>query len=65
LELLSTSNKAMKPDVNFKSDTEWTALHYACLNGNHELVSLLIYEEADIEAETSSLLTPLMIACQK
>lgn len=41
----------------------WTALHYASLNGNIQLVNIFLYKGVDVDAETSSKLTPLMIAC--
>ena len=51
--------------INFKGNNDWCSLHYASLNGNLKLVDLLLYNEAIIDAKTSSKLTPLMIACQK
>jgi ankyrin repeat protein len=51
--------------INYKGSNDWCPLHYASLNGNTKLVDLLLVNEAQIDAETSSKLTPLMIACQK
>lgn len=51
--------------INFRGNNDWCCLHYASLNGNTKLVDLLLCNEAIIDAETSSKLTPLMIACQK
>lgn len=51
--------------INFQGNNDWSCLHYASLNGNMKLVDLLLSNEAIIDAETSSKLTPLMITCQK
>lgn len=51
--------------MKFKGNNDWSCLHYASLNGNIKLVELLLSNEAIIDAETSSKLTPLMISCQK
>ena len=51
--------------INYKGSNDWCPLHYASLNGNVKLVDLLLVNETEIDAETSSKLTSLMIACQK
>lgn len=52
-------------NINCKGDNDWTPLHYAALNGNTKILNLLLANEVIIDSETSSKLTPLMIACQK
>ena len=63
--LLDKKKGDLKADVNSKGDNDWTSLHFACLNGNTQLVSLLLFNEANIDAETTLKFTPLIIACQK
>jgi FOG: Ankyrin repeat len=64
-KLLDKKKGDLKADVNTKGDNDWTPLHFACLNGNQELVNLLLYNEANIDAETTLKFTPLIIASQK
>ncbi|MEA5098260.1 MAG: ankyrin repeat domain-containing protein [Burkholderiaceae bacterium] len=42
----------------------WTALHYAAAKGNNEIVQLLLDQQAEIDAESPSQITPLMMAAQ-
>ncbi|WP_395004693.1 ankyrin repeat domain-containing protein [Undibacterium sp.] len=43
----------------------WTALHYATVVGNFEIVTMLIERHADINAETPNKTTPLMLAARR
>lgn len=52
-------------NINCKGDNDWTPLHYAALNGNVKILNFLLSNDAIIDSETSSKLTPLMIASQK
>jgi ankyrin repeat protein len=65
IKLLDKKKGDLKADANSKGDNDWTPLHFACLNGNKELVNLLLYNEANIDAETTLKFTPLIIASQK
>jgi ankyrin repeat protein len=65
IKLLDKKKGDLRADVNTKGDNDWTPLHFACLNGNYELSNLLIYNEANIDAETTLKFTPIIIAAQK
>lgn len=43
----------------------WTALHYATVVGNLEIVTMLIERHADINAETPNKTSPLMLAARR
>lgn len=64
-QLLNVNKRDLKADVNYKGENGWTPFHFACLNGNNELVNLLLYHEADIDAHTALKFTSLHIAAQK
>lgn len=64
-QLLDQSLGEARPDVNYKGENGWTPLHFACLNGNIELVNVFLFEQADIESETSLKHTSLHVAAQK
>ena len=49
-------------DVNAKDKINCTALHYASYNGNVDIVSMLLEEDADPNAVGDFLVTPLHIA---
>jgi ankyrin repeat protein len=67
LDLINPEMGELKADVNacFTTDNEWTALHFACWNGNFKFVNLLIYNESNIDAEAKSSVTPTMVACRR
>mmetsp|Transcript_16589 Transcript_16589/g.14432 ORF Transcript_16589/g.14432 Transcript_16589/m.14432 type:complete len:97 (+) Transcript_16589:460-750(+) len=65
MKLLDKKRGDLRADVNTKGDNDWTPLHFACLNGNIDLINLLLYNEANIDAETTLKFTPLIIASQK
>ena len=50
VELLDKKKGDFRADINSKGDNEWTALHFACFNGNIKLVSFLLYNESMIDA---------------
>ena len=64
-DLVDKKRGDLRADVNHKGENDWTPLHFCCLTGNVLLVELLIFNEANIEAETTLKFTPLIIACQK
>jgi ankyrin repeat protein len=43
----------------------WTALHYAAVVGNHQIMMLLLEQHAYIDAETPNKTTPLMLAARR
>jgi ankyrin repeat protein len=43
----------------------WTAIHYACSNGNMELIKFLIKNGADVKAKTANGKTPLSLIGSK
>ncbi|EAX94989.1 sex-determining protein, putative [Trichomonas vaginalis G3] len=49
-------------DVNKKDDRQITALHWASLSNNVEILDLLISHGADLEAKDKSGHTPLLLA---
>jgi ankyrin repeat protein len=55
--LLSEKAKVDETD-NFK----WTALHHTVLTGNSEIVKMLINNGANVNAQSTSCTTPIMIA---
>ena len=63
--LLDKNKGDLRGDVNCRGDNGWTPFHFACLNGNIDLVNLFLYNEADIDTETTLKYTPLHIAAQK
>jgi ankyrin repeat protein len=65
LDLVEKNKVNKLLNVNYRGENDWTAIHYSALNGNHKILNLLLYNDAIIDNETSSKLTPLMIACQK
>lgn len=64
-QLLDKSKGDLKADVNYKGENGWTPLHFACLNGNIDLVNLLLYNGAHTDAETTLKYTVLHLAAQK
>jgi len=65
IELLDKKRIGFKPDVNFKGENDWTALHYAAYNGNLKMINLLLYQEAIIDNINVMKQTPLIIATQR
>ena len=49
MKLIENKNDEIKADIHAKGDNYWTALHFACFNGNSEFVSFLLYHEAEID----------------
>ena len=47
------------------NQTGWTALHYAAVVGNHQIMTLLLEHHAYIDAETPNKTTPLMLAARR
>ena len=65
IELLDKKRVGLKPDVNFKGENDWTALHYAAYNGSLKMTNLLLYQEAIIDYINVMKQTPLIIASQR
>ena len=65
LEILEKNKGGKLLNINYRGENDWSSIHYAVLNGNHKILKLLLYNDAIIDSETSSKLTPLMMACQK
>lgn len=56
----------MKADINVKNEeTGFNSLHYAVLNNNIPLISMLIKHGININDQSKSHYTPLIIACDK
>ena len=55
----------LKPEINNRDGNSWTALHYACLNGNYNIVLCLLKNEANIELTNDLKQTPLIVATLK
>jgi len=64
-KLLDKKRGDLKADVNCKGENSWTPLHFACLSGNYELVKLILFHQANLDAETTLKFTPLHVAAQK
>ena len=46
------------------TDEGWTALHYASIRGNENIITSLLKNGADVESRTSGYLTPLYLAAE-
>ena len=51
-----------KVDIDARDRTRQTPLHVACVNGDEDLCSLLLYNGADIRAKSVDCKTPLHMA---
>ena len=60
IELLHIENI----DINYKDEIGWSALHYACDEGNLKIVDILIKANADINAKSNDKRTPLHLAAK-
>ncbi len=47
------------------NQTGWTALHYAAAAGDDEIVNILLARQADLNARSPDLITPLMFAARE
>ena len=52
LDLLEKILHYPKPDLNFKDENGFTALHYACDEGNFKIVDILIKSNCDVNSKT-------------
>lgn len=50
-------------NVNYRSENEWTPLHFAVWIGNIKIVNLLMLGKASVNSKARNNLTPLMVAC--
>lgn len=46
MAVLDKKKGDLKADVNTKGENDWTALHYACFNGNSQMVNFILFNEA-------------------
>ena len=58
LEILNNS----KLNINYKNENGWTALHYACDEGNLKIVEILIKSHIDVNLKNNDKKTPLHIS---
>jgi hypothetical protein len=67
LEVLSIIYKqeGQKTKVNYCDESGWTALHFACDEGNLKIVEILTKMNIDINLKTVNKKTPLHLACEK
>ena len=61
LELLSTN----KININFQNENGWSALHFACDEGNLKIVDILIKSKADLNLKNNEKKTALNIAVMR
>lgn len=65
LDLLDKQRGDQAADIEAKGQDDWTSLHYSAFNGNHQLLTYLLYHDAVIDALTKERFTPLILACQR
>ena len=58
LEIISQDNL----DINYQNENGWTALHYACDEGNLKIVEILIKAHSNINIRNNDKKTPLHIS---
>lgn len=58
LEIISSDNI----DVNYQNENGWTALHYACDEGNLKIVEILIKAHSNVNIKNNDKKTPLHIS---
>lgn len=63
-QIIHDSSRNEGIDINYAAEDGWTSLHFACLNGNTELLKLLLEKNANSEAVTSMRYTALHIGAQ-
>lgn len=61
-ELLRKNGANINAELNRQSALKWTALHYAAVNGDAELVKYLIKHGANVNKATGEGSTPLFLA---
>lgn len=64
-DLFDEKNLDHKPEINVKDQNSLAGMHYACLNGNYNIVLFLLKNEANMEILNNLKQTPLMIAASK
>jgi hypothetical protein len=54
-----------KVDVNWKGEYGWAALHWACSDGNYEILTLLLaHPNIDVNLKTNFGSSPFLLACR-
>ena len=51
-------------DPNWQNESGWTALHVACILNRHQMLTVLVNSNANINIKDSYKNTPLHIACR-
>ena len=51
-------------NINETDGDGLTGLHFACFNGNLDIVKLLVENKADLKLNAQKLLTPLALSCK-
>jgi hypothetical protein len=54
-----------KANINFKDESGWTALHYACDEGNLKIVDILLRTHVDLNNRTNNKKTPIHLAATR
>ncbi len=62
---LSPEKADMRVDPDVKDDKGFSAMHYAAMIGNSQLLLTLLKNDASIDIQTSAGATPLILAAQK
>lgn len=63
IEFLDRKKKKIRADIYTKNHEDFTALHFAVINGNDILVNSLLYHGAIIDAVNKYEMTPLIYSC--
>ena len=53
---------SIKGDINYQNETGYSAIHYACEEGNLKIVEILIKANCDVNIKTNDKKTPLHLA---
>lgn len=64
LNILSR-NDDLSDIINIRGENSWAPMHFACWIGNLNIVNLLYYNQADINAVARGGITPVMVCCIK
>lgn len=65
MELLSCKEESNQIQIDSCDESDWTALHFACNNGNVQLVTVLLNCGADVDLCTNTGQSALMLGAQK
>jgi len=65
VQLLEERKKTYYINVNALGLDDWTALHFACDEGNLNIVSILLIHKANVNLKTTFHRTPLHMAVMR